>query len=96
MTKAIKRTPILAFPDIEISDAAAVKAINAGTATPEQQKRGLDWIMKGACMIGGEPFCPGEPDSSAYKMGKQSVARNILFVITEPIAKFDKQPRRAK
>lgn len=91
--KAIKRLPILAFPDIEVSEAAAIKAINLGTATSEQQKRGLDWIMKAACMIGGEPFCPGEPDSSAFKMGKQSVARSILFIISTPIAKFDKQPK---
>lgn len=89
MTKAIKRTPILAFPEIAISDASAIKAINSGTATPEQQQRGLDWIIKAACMIGGEPFCPGEPDSTAYKNGKQSVARNILFILSEPINRFD-------
>lgn len=91
MTKAIKRTPILAFPDIDVSDAWAIKAIHAGTATPDQQKRGLEWIMKKACMIGGEPFCPGEPDSTARQNGRQAVGRYILFVISEPIAKFDKK-----
>lgn len=89
--KAIKLTPILAFPDIDVSEAAAIKAINSGTATPEQQKRGLDWILKGACMIGGEPFRPGEPDGTAYNNGKQSVARKILFILSEPIARFDKK-----
>lgn len=96
MTKAIKRVPILAFPDIDIADAAAIKALNIGKAEPEQQKRALDWILKNACMIGGEPFCPGEPDSTAYKNGKQSVARNILFILSEPINKFDKPKPRSK
>ena len=97
MTKAIVRTPILAFPEIDIAEAAAVKAIYLGTATPDQQKRGMEWILKRACMVGDEPFCPGEPDSTGYKNGKQSVARNILFIINEPIGKFDKQPpKRSK
>lgn len=93
MTKAIKRVPPLAFPDIEVSDAAAIKAINSGTATPEQQKRSLDWIMKNACAIGGISF---DPDAMimAFKEGKEFVGKNILFVLSEPIANFDKQPKR--
>ena len=95
MTKAIKRTPVLAFPAIDVSEAAAIKALNSGTATPEQQKRALDWILKRPCMIGDEPFCPGMPDSSAYNNGKQFVARCILFVMSEPLNKFDKSTKRS-
>lgn len=94
--KAIQRTPILAFPDIDVSDAAALKALNSGRAEPEQQKRALDWIIKKACMIGGQPFCPGEPDSTAFNNGRQKVGVDILFVLSTPLDKFDtkKQPQR--
>jgi hypothetical protein len=87
--KAIKRTPILAFPDIDISEAVAIKALNAGTATADQQKRGLDWIIKKACMIGGISMTD-DPHHTSFNEGKRFVGANILFVINEPKSKFDK------
>lgn len=95
MTKAIQRTPILAFPDIDISDAAAIKALNSGMATPEQQKRALDWIVKKACMIGGISMT-ADTHQTAFNEGKRFVGANLLFIMSEPINQFDKPQRRLK
>jgi hypothetical protein len=92
VTKAIKRTPILAFPDIDVSDAAAIKAMNIGAATPEQQKRALDWMLKKACIIGGISM-DADPHRTAFNEGKRFVGASILYVLSEPIGKFDKKPR---
>lgn len=90
MTKAIKRIPILAFPDIDISDASALKATNAGTATPAQQHQCVQFIMKTLCMLGGISMTD-DPHLTAFNEGKRFVGANILFVLNEPISKFDKQ-----
>ncbi len=86
--KARKPIPLLAFPEIDISDAYAIKALNSGTATAEQQKRALDWIIKKACMIGGISM-RDDPNFTSFNEGKRFVGTNILFVLSEPIAKFD-------
>jgi hypothetical protein len=86
--KALKRPAPLALPDIDISEAAAIKALNSGTATAEQQKRALDWIIKKGCMIGGISMAD-DSLKTAFNEGKRFVGANLLFIVAEPIASFD-------
>lgn len=68
------------FPNFQLADIAAVKALNAGTATPEQQKRALDFIMKGLCQIGG--VCLDEnPAMFGAREGKRIVGVHLANIL---------------
>jgi hypothetical protein len=42
---ARKRQQVWHPADYDIADIRAIQAVTAGTATPEQQQRALDWIV---------------------------------------------------
>lgn len=46
-------------PPYELADVVAIQALERGAATPEQQRRALDWFLRKACAIGDMPFRPG-------------------------------------
>jgi hypothetical protein len=64
--------------DYEIGDVGAIQALTRGEASPEQQRRALDWIVNRAAMTYDEPFIPGKPDVSDYLAGRMSVGRQIV------------------
>lgn len=69
----------------ELKHASAVQAVGAGTATAEQQRLALDWIMYGACALRDEPYRPGGADGerdTAFALGKANVARQIAKLMT--------------
>ncbi len=69
----------------DVADAAAVKALARGDASPNQQQRALDWIIKHAAMTYDEAFVPGQPDVSDYRAGRISVGRQIVGLINVQI-----------
>lgn len=69
-------------------DAAAIKAVASGTASPEQQKTALEWVVLRASMYGEETFSPGHTDSSAYFAGRRSVALQVMFLRDTPLAEL--------
>lgn len=96
VSRAIKRVPPLSLPETAPADASAIKALNRGDATPEQQRRALDWIIKKACLIGTLPFDLDSDRVSNLNMGRQFVGLQILHVVTEPMEAFQPTPRRSK
>lgn len=62
----------------ELADAHALRALDAGTASPEQQKRALKWILTRACQI-GDPNGPWrETDrDTAFACGRLYVGKQI-------------------
>jgi len=64
--------------DWDVADAGAIQALTRGEASPEQQRRALDWIVNRAAMTYDEPFIPGKADVSDYLAGRMSVGRQIV------------------
>ena len=70
---------------VVLADIQALQALGKCEATPDQQRRALDWILYSAAMLREDPFVPGQPDATAYLNGRQSVARQIASVLqTDP------------
>lgn len=65
----------------DIPDAAAVQAMARGEATPEQQRRALDWIIKRAAMTYDVTFHPGLPDASAFAEGRRFVGLEAVKLL---------------
>lgn len=68
-------------PAYDNADAAAIQALVQGNATPEQQKRALDWIVNKACGTYDLPYRPGGLDGdrdTSFAIGKQFVGQQIV------------------
>jgi uncharacterized membrane protein len=65
----------------DTADAAALQALAAGEALPEQQKRALRWIVETAGMAYEETFVPGESDIGHYLQGRRSVGLQIVKLL---------------
>jgi len=65
----------------ENGDASAIQAIARGDASPEQQRRALDWIINMAAMTYDETFVPGQADVSDFLAGKRSVGTQIVKLL---------------
>lgn len=71
-------------PAHDIVDVAAIKALFAGTATADQQRHAMHFILVNLCGVDDEPFCPTEDGrrSTDYALGKRRVAlflRSLLY-----------------
>ena len=75
--------PAPEFPvaPFENYDAFALRALSAGTATAEEQKRALRWIVNGAAMLTSQSFVPGSADVTAFNEGRRNVAKQITHLI---------------
>lgn len=66
------------------ADAVALQAIAKGTATIEQQKRALDWIILKACATYDWPYRPGGEDGNrdtTIALGRQFVGQQIVKML---------------
>lgn len=80
-------TPLIAF---------SVRALKAGTATPEQQQRVWDWLMY-VCGVNDVAYRPGGQDgdrATAFAAGKQFVAQQFLKMLTDEITEAIDAKRR--
>lgn len=69
-------------PQWALPDAQAVKALTRGDATPEQQRRALDWIIREACGTYEFAFHPGSNDRETnIALGRQMVGQQIVKLI---------------
>lgn len=62
-------------------DAYALRAMNAGAATPEEQKRALAWIVNAAAMFTSQSFVPGHSDQTSFNEGRRNVAKQIMHLM---------------
>lgn len=63
----------------QLADASAIQAVSAGTASPDQQKRAIDWILKQACILPEWPYQPGMNDRDTnIALGRQFVGHQIV------------------
>lgn len=81
------RDPAWKPPHYELADIIAIRALQAGTANEDQQRRAFTWIMDGACGFRDEPFRSdkdgGQRDTD-FHLGRHFVARQITYLLTMP------------
>jgi hypothetical protein len=65
-------------------EAAAVRALAAGTATEDQQKRVLDFFMRRVCDIEGISYRPGDTHSTAFNEGRRFCGKQIINILKQP------------
>lgn len=79
-----------------VAEIAAIKAVAQGTATDEQQRRFMGWLINEACGYGPPRTFFGEDAAlkSYLAMGRQRVAEILKTYIETPIERFkaDRSP----
>ncbi len=60
------------------------------TPTPFDVKQALDWIIWKAAETYDEPFVPGQPDVTNYRLGRRSVGLAIVKLMRLKQSIFDK------
>lgn len=77
-----------AIPPADITEVAAIKAVQAGTATEDQQKRFFKFLVTHVCGYTQEHFYPGQEDATAFSLGKRRVATYLISYLDAPIERF--------
>lgn len=86
--KPVPQPPVDAPAQFGIPDAAAIKALEKGEATAEQQRRALDWILRAACDLGGIGFRGEAPNALAFHEGRRFVGSQIVGLLKVDINKL--------
>jgi hypothetical protein len=77
-------------PSVTVAEVAALKAVAACNASPEQQKRAMDFIIERVAGTYEEVYCPGETGNrdTAYALGKRRVGTYIVSLLNADIRRF--------
>lgn len=87
MATARKTLLARASNDWEMADASAIKALHAGTADAQQQKRAVDWLLKKACALPEWPYQPGMNDRDTnVALGRQFVGHMFMKLVQVNLA----------
>jgi len=80
-------------PEYELADISAIKGVAAGTATEEQQKRAMKWIIENCCATYEMSYRPTSDRDTAFAEGRRFVGSQIvkLIKLDMSIFKRDKQ-----
>lgn len=66
----------------ELADITAVQAVQRGDASPDQQRRALDWIINQACKTYDFAFRPGADDRETnLALGRQHAGQQIVKLL---------------
>ena len=84
---ARRETDPLANVPAEPADAHALRALHEGTATAEQQKRAMFWILTKACDVPGMPYRDNDRDT-AFALGRLFVGKQIGRLLTVDLSKL--------
>lgn len=81
----------------ELADVNAIQALERGTATKEQQKRALEWILYQACKFADFPFRPGEDGrrDTDFALGRQFPAKQIVKLMRLNLGALPRREPRA-
>jgi hypothetical protein len=80
-------------PEYELADATALQALQVGKATPEQQKRALDWIIRQAAATYDFPYRPGDSDRDTnIALGRQFVGQQIVKLLSLAVGALRRGP----
>lgn len=68
-------------PDYDAFDAVCLQAMYRGEASPEQQRRGLDWIITLACATYDMSARPGDPYATYFAEGRRFAGNAIVKLL---------------
>ena len=74
-------------------DASALQALAAGKANEGQQRRALDWIMKGACALPLWPYSESQRETD-IALGRHFVGQQIAGLLKINISQLAKRDER--
>lgn len=78
-------------------DVHAIRALIAGTATPDQQRRGMRWIGEQCCQIFSSPYVARGSDRDTFVMiGRHQVGVMISHCQTEQALEVARAAAAAK
>jgi hypothetical protein len=83
-----RRDP-LERPDYVEADLYALRAVSRGDATPDQQRRAMDFLIKAVCGTYDMPYRPGDPHDTAFACGKQWVGQAIVWFLNSAPTKLN-------
>lgn len=74
--------------EYELADISAIQAVSSGTASAEQQKRALNWIIESAAGLYDLSYRPGEEGrrDTDFAEGKRYVGNEIVKAIKTNLA----------
>jgi hypothetical protein len=75
-------------PDYTEADAQAIRALQRGEATPDQQSRALEWMIL-AFGTHDTSFRPGDPHLSAFAEGKRHCGTTLIWMLKSAPTKTD-------
>lgn len=76
------------YTEANRSECLALKAVYAGTATPDQQRKAMQWILVKACRVNDLNYRPTPPfaeQDTFISIGKRSVGLEIQREIDRPV-----------
>ncbi len=85
-------TELEVSPALDQDDARALRALQRGDATPEQQGLALHVIVNKFCRTHDLQYIPGDTHASAFLSGRAFPGAQILKALNLPIAKLPERP----
>lgn len=82
-----KKDP-LERPDYTEADVHAVRALQRGEATPDQQIRALEWMIL-AFGTHDTSFRPGDPYLTAFAEGRRSAGTTLVWMLKSAPSRTD-------
>lgn len=76
-----KIAPIWFRCDYDIADASALQALQAGTATAQQQQRALGWIVNTAAATYETAWEPDNERATSFEAGRRYVGLQIVKLL---------------
>lgn len=95
MSKKTTQPDAFTPADFDIADVAAIKALERGTATEDQQKRALDWIINRAALTYDLDYRTESRDH-AFSSGRRFVGLQIVKMLKLDLGKLKQQERASK
>lgn len=86
-----KAPPQIDPPEYEIADAYAIQALINGKASPEMQRRAVDWIINKAAATYDMSFSPENPHLTDFAEGRRFVGNQIVKLSKLDTAKLTQQ-----
>lgn len=65
----------------ELADVTAIQAIARGDASPDMQRRALDWIIKRACATYDFAYRPNSDRDTNLALGRQFAGQQIVKLL---------------
>ncbi len=88
-TQRVPHKDPLVPPDYVEADVQAVRAVFRGTATPDQQRRAMEWIINFNCCTFDLSYRPGGGDLTAFAEGRRQAGLNLVWMLQYAPSKTD-------